>query len=106
LSALIASWPQERRLIVCDERGQAPPIAEIIGGLRDRLASGAAVLIGPEGGFTETELDGLANLPFVSPVSLGPRVLRADTAALAALAVFQALAGDWRDIRAGVRPTV
>jgi 16S rRNA (uracil1498-N3)-methyltransferase len=106
LSALIASWPQERRLVVCDERGRAAPIAEIIGGLRDRLASGAAVLIGPEGGFTETELDGLANLPFVSPVSLGPRVLRADTAALAALAVFQALAGDWRDIRAGVRPTV
>jgi 16S rRNA (uracil1498-N3)-methyltransferase len=106
LSAVISRWPQERRLIVCDERGQAPPIAEIIGSLRDRLASGAAVLIGPEGGFTETELDGLANLPFVSPVSLGPRVLRADTAALAALAVFQALAGDWRDIRAGVRPMV
>jgi 16S rRNA (uracil1498-N3)-methyltransferase len=100
LTALIASWPQTRRLIVCDERGRAPPIANVVAGLRERLAAGAAVLIGPEGGFTETELDGLANLPFVNAVSLGPRILRADTAALAALAVFQALAGDWRDIRA------
>jgi len=100
LTALIASWPQTRRLIVCDERGRAPPIADVVAGLRERLAAGAAVLIGPEGGFTETELDGLANLPFVNAVSLGPRILRADTAALAALAVFQALAGDWRDIRA------
>lgn len=101
LPALIARWPAGRRLIVCDERGQAPPIAEAAGGLRDALAGGAAVLIGPEGGFTETELDGLANLPFVNPVSLGPRVLRADTAALAALAVLQALAGDWRETRGG-----
>jgi 16S rRNA (uracil1498-N3)-methyltransferase len=100
LAALIARWPQTRRLIVCDERGRAPPIADVVAGLRERLAAGAAVLIGPEGGFTETELDGLANLPFVNAVSLGPRILRADTAALAALAVFQALAGDWRDIRA------
>jgi 16S rRNA (uracil1498-N3)-methyltransferase len=106
LTALVASWPQQRRLIVCDERGRAPPIAEIVASLRERLAEGVAVLIGPEGGFTETELDGLANLPFVNPVSLGPRVLRADTAALAALAVFQALAGDWRDVRAGARPMV
>ncbi|HEX3500095.1 MAG TPA: 16S rRNA (uracil(1498)-N(3))-methyltransferase [Stellaceae bacterium] len=101
LPSLIARWPQQRRLIVCDERGRAPPIAEIVAELRQTLSAGAAVLIGPEGGFTETELDGLANLPFVNPVSLGPRVLRADTAALAALAVFQAVAGDWRENRAG-----
>ena len=101
LPALIARWPAGRRLIVCDERGQAPPIAEAVAGLRDALSAAAAVLIGPEGGFTETELDGLANLPFVSSVSLGPRVLRADTAALAALAIVQALAGDWRKNRAG-----
>jgi 16S rRNA (uracil1498-N3)-methyltransferase len=101
LPALIARWPSGRRLIVCDERGRAPPIVQAVGALRDTLAAGAAVLTGPEGGFTETELDGLANLPFVSPVSLGPRVLRADTAALAALAVFQAVAGDWRQHRAG-----
>ena len=101
LPALIARWPVGRRLIVCDERGRAPPIADVTAGLRATLPACAAVLIGPEGGFTESELDGLANLPFVNPVSLGPRVLRADTAALAALAVFQALAGDWRENRAG-----
>jgi len=101
LPSLVARWPAGRRLIVCDERGRAPPIAQAVGFLRDTLSAGAAVLIGPEGGFTETELDGLANLPFADLVSLGPRVLRADTAALAALAVFQAVAGDWREHRVG-----
>ena len=62
------------------------------------LAEGPAplgVLIGPEGGFAPDELDGLRKLPFVTAVGLGPRILRADTAALAALAVIQALIGDW-----------
>ncbi len=95
LPTLLGRWKATRRLIVCDERGRAPPIAEIVLGLRDAITGGAAMLVGPEGGFTETELDALANLPFVSHVGLGPRVLRADTAALAALAVFQALVGDW-----------
>ena len=58
-----------------------------------------AVLTGPEGGFTQTELDALKKLPFVCAVGLGPRVLRADTAALAALAAFQALVGDWQATR-------
>jgi 16S rRNA (uracil1498-N3)-methyltransferase len=53
-------------------------------------------VIGPEGGFAEEELDRLRSLPFVTAVGLGPRLLRADTAALAALAVWQAVAGDWR----------
>jgi 16S rRNA (uracil1498-N3)-methyltransferase len=53
-------------------------------------------MTGPEGGFADSELDALRNLPFVCPVGLGPRTLRADTAALAALAAIQALAGDWR----------
>jgi 16S rRNA (uracil1498-N3)-methyltransferase len=101
LPAVIARWPAARLLVVCDERGRAPPIADVASGLGGTLSEGLAVLIGPEGGFTETELDGLANLPFVRPVSLGPRVLRADTAALAVLAVIQAVAGDWRQSRSG-----
>src|SRR5229473_1304005 len=60
LAALIARWPAGRRLIVGDERGRAPPIAEAVAGLRDTLSAGIAVLIGPEGGFTKSELDGLA----------------------------------------------
>jgi 16S rRNA (uracil1498-N3)-methyltransferase len=58
-----------------------------------------ALLVGPEGGFDETELDAFGKLSFVTRVGLGPRVLRAETAALAALAVFQAVAGDWRGVR-------
>jgi len=61
--------------------------------------SPAAVFVGPEGGFAETELDALGKLSIVTRVGLGPRILRAETAALAALAVYQAVAGDWRLIR-------
>jgi 16S rRNA (uracil1498-N3)-methyltransferase len=93
LPRLLARWPAPRRLLLCDESGAAPPIAET---LRDAAPGPWAVLIGPEGGFVETELDALRKLPFVSPVGLGPRVLRADTAAVAALAVLQASIGDWR----------
>ncbi|HUC68747.1 MAG TPA: 16S rRNA (uracil(1498)-N(3))-methyltransferase [Stellaceae bacterium] len=92
LLRLMARWPAPRRLLLCDESGAAPPIAET---LRHAAPGPWAVLVGPEGGFAETELDALRKLPFVSPVGLGPRVLRADTAALAALAVLQAFIGDW-----------
>jgi len=96
LDHLIATWPRDRRLIFCDETGDSPSIAGVLG----RGAPGRwGVLTGPEGGFAETELDALKKLPFVSAVGLGPRVLRADTAALAALAVFQALLGDWQRTR-------
>jgi 16S rRNA (uracil1498-N3)-methyltransferase len=90
LDRLLAAWPVGRALFLCDESGGGEPIAAA--GLR----LPAAVLVGPEGGFAETELDALNNLPFVTVVGLGPRVLRAETAALAALAVVQAIAGDWR----------
>jgi 16S rRNA (uracil1498-N3)-methyltransferase len=94
LPELIGGWPADRRLIVCDETGAGLPVAEALAGIVSELP--AAVLIGPEGGFAETELDALGKLPIVTRVGLGPRVLRAETAALAALAVFQAIAGDWR----------
>lgn len=97
LERLLAEWPAGRTLIVCDESGGGAPIDQVL----RQFAAGApaALLVGPEGGFTETELDALNKLPFVSRVGLGPRILRAETAALAAVAVFQAIAGDWRRSR-------
>ncbi len=97
LARLLADWPADRRLILCDESGAGQPIAEALAG-SDGTAP-AAVFVGPEGGFAETELDALGKLSIVTRVGLGPRILRAETAALAALAVYQAVAGDWRLIR-------
>jgi len=94
LPQVLAAWPADRRLILCDETGGGAPIAAALAGLEPGVP--AALLVGPEGGFAQTELDALANLPFVTRAGLGPRVLRAETAALAALAAFQAIAGDWR----------
>ena len=93
LDGVIAAWPAKRPLIVCDETGGGIPIAEALPSLLQNRP--AALFVGPEGGFAETELDALGKLPNVTRVGLGPRVLRAETAALAAVAVFQALAGDW-----------
>jgi 16S rRNA (uracil1498-N3)-methyltransferase len=90
---MMASWPQERRLIFCDEGGDARPIAEA---LRRLPASPFAIMIGPEGGFDPAERVALRVASFVTPVSLGTRILRADTAALAALAIWQTVRGDWR----------
>jgi 16S rRNA (uracil1498-N3)-methyltransferase len=96
LDALLAGWPPERRLVVCDETGAGEPV----GSAMARLGSGpVALLTGPEGGFAETELDSLGKLSFVTRVGLGPRVLRADTAVVAVLSAFQAIAGDWRRSR-------
>lgn len=95
LDALLADWPAGRRLIALDEAGGGAPIAEALA----ETPSGTtcdAILIGPEGGFRQSELDALRNLDFVTPVTLGERILRAETAAIAALACWQAWAGDWR----------
>lgn len=93
LPAMLARWPEGRRLFLCDESGAAPPVAEVFAAT---TTAAAAMLIGPEGGFAAEELDGLRKLPFVSAVGLGPRILRAETAAMAAIACWQALAGAWR----------
>lgn len=97
LDKLLGEWPRDRRLLLCAEAGSATPIADALQAHAQapRGNRGAwAVLVGPEGGFARAELDALHKLPFVTPVGLGPRILRADTAALAALACWQAILGD------------
>jgi 16S rRNA (uracil1498-N3)-methyltransferase len=96
LDRVLAAWPADRPLLVCDESGAGEPISEAATRLGARPV---ALLVGPEGGFDQTELDAFGKLSFVIRIGLGPRVLRAETAALAALAVFQAIAGDWRRTR-------
>lgn len=93
LDALLANWPEGRCLILLDEGGGGKPVAEVLAGLAD---GPAALLVGPEGGFAKSELDALRSLSFAVPVGLGPRILRADTAVVAALSCYQAIRGDWR----------
>ncbi|WP_296381452.1 16S rRNA (uracil(1498)-N(3))-methyltransferase [Reyranella sp.] len=94
---LLADWPAGRRLLMADETGGGRPIAEALGEL-DKAARAApwGIVIGPEGGFAADELTALRRMKDVTAVGLGPRILRADTAALAALACWQASVGDWR----------
>jgi 16S rRNA (uracil1498-N3)-methyltransferase len=93
LDAVLDGWPTERALIFCDESAAGGDPAAALKAIGQQRLS---VLIGPEGGFSEAERTRLAALPFVTPISLGPRILRADTAAVAALAIVQASVGDWR----------
>ena len=93
LDDVLASWPAARTLIWCDEdRAGADPLRDLAAMRPGPLA----VLVGPEGGFTPDERTRLRALPPVRAISLGPRILRADTAAVAALALVQAALGDWR----------
>ena len=90
LAVLLRDWPQERTLFFADEMGGAPALAAM------REARGpAAILIGPEGGFDDDERAAIRALPQTVGVTLGPRILRADTAAAAAVSVWMAAAGDW-----------
>lgn len=93
LSRVLDDWEADRRLMFCDEGGVGAPALDA---LADLPAGPWAVLIGPEGGFDPEEQVRLQGLPFVTPVGLGPRILRADTAAIAALTLWQARLGDWR----------
>src|SRR4029079_4171237 len=91
---LLAGWPPRRRLLLCDETGGGRPVAEALGGLHQAArAAPWAVLIGPEGGFSSAELEAVRRIKDVTSVGLGPRILRADTAALAALAGGQGAGG-------------
>ena len=96
LDRLLADWPADRLMVFCDEEA---PVADPIAALRQVVGAATvpplAVAIGPEGGFDPDEREALRALPRVVSLSLGPRILRADTAAVAALAVVQAVLGDW-----------
>lgn len=101
----IENLPTDRRVYFCDERGdnededwggvenRARPMADV---LSEHGKGAAAILVGPEGGFSPQERKMLHKMEGVHPVSLGPRILRAETAAVAALTLFQAICGDWR----------
>ena len=97
LAEVLADWPAGRRLLFCDESGAGPPIAEALfarGSGENPAAQKWAVLIGPEGGFARDELDALHKLPFVTAAGLGPRILRAETAALTAAGLILHRLGD------------
>jgi 16S rRNA (uracil1498-N3)-methyltransferase len=89
---LLADWDSERRLIFCDEDASTNNPLLALQAITERKL---ALLVGPEGGFSDAERRQLRALPFVTAIPLGPRILRADTAAVAALAVIQATVGDW-----------
>ncbi|MGI0525718.1 16S rRNA (uracil(1498)-N(3))-methyltransferase [Rhizobium giardinii] len=93
LEDVLEAWPKERRIIFCDEGDAGQNPLPILASVKEtRLA----LLIGPEGGFSDAERTLLRSLDFVTAIPLGPRILRADTAAVAAMAVIQAAIGDWR----------
>ncbi|MDP2699652.1 16S rRNA (uracil(1498)-N(3))-methyltransferase [Thalassospira sp.] len=104
LSDWLANWPENSHLLFCDETGGGSPIGDVLSRLLAKDAGSAidnvnvvnhALVIGPEGGFAPDEIDRIKRQPFATPISLGPRILRAETAAIAALAVYQDRIGDW-----------
>ena len=88
-----------RPLLYCAESGTADPIATVVQNLLSNpaVSQGIALLVGPEGGLSPAELAQLHNCPNAHAVSLGPRILRAETAVIAGLSVLQSLAGDWHN---------
>ncbi|MCZ4290821.1 16S rRNA (uracil(1498)-N(3))-methyltransferase [Hoeflea alexandrii] len=92
LETLLSGWDPARRIIFCNESQAGNNPAGILSAITER---DLALLVGPEGGFSEREREMLTALPFVTPIPLGPRILRADTAAVAALTAVQMTIGDW-----------
>lgn len=90
LDALLRDWPEDRVLFFADEQGGAPA-AEAFAA----HSGPAALLVGPEGGFDEAERAAVRSLPQARPISLGPRILRGETAAIAGISLWMAMAGDW-----------
>lgn len=93
LEQMLAHWDENRRIVYGDE---AAPVADPIAALHKVPCGPLAVLVGPEGGFAPEERNLLRRLPFVHAIRLGPRIMRADTAGVAMLALVQAVCGDWK----------
>lgn len=101
LGNLLANWPEDRRILFCDEAlashsSTLKNVFALKGGSKNEPNAPWAILIGPEGGFSDAERARLAAMPQAHAISLGPRILRADTAAVAALTLWQLALGDWR----------
>jgi 16S rRNA (uracil1498-N3)-methyltransferase len=97
LKVLLENWADQedgRRIVFCDEGEEAADPLAVLSAVEP---SPLSVLVGPEGGFSGEERRLLRSLPFVTALPLGPRIMRADTAAVAALAIVQATLGDWRN---------
>ncbi len=92
LSKIVSEWDPGRRLVFADEEAEMASPISVLEGLRDQPC---ALIIGPEGGFSSDERSLLLRQPFTTRISLGPRIMRADTAAVAALALINAVIGDW-----------
>ena len=93
LEKVLQNWDKSRRLFFMDETGHGLPVCRAFAA----AAAPAAILVGPEGGFSTEELQRLRGLEFAQGVTLGPRILRAETAVAAALSCWQSLSGDWAD---------
>ena len=91
LSELLSKWDAKRKLFFMDETGNGQKFRQAL----QKATTPIALLVGPEGGFSEQELETLKDCPFATGISLGPRILRAETAALAALSCWQLIQGDW-----------
>ncbi len=96
IADLVSVFPADRAAIICAEYGEAAPVHAALSSLALQKFTKAAIITGPEGGFAEEEFDALRQIPNAHFVRLGPRILRADTAAIAAITCWQAVRGDWR----------
>lgn len=95
LDALLKNWPENRVLFFADEQGGEPAPAAFAVAMADSSFTGAAIIIGPEGGFDDAERAAIRSHPNARPISLGSRILRGETAAIAATALWMGIAGDW-----------